>query len=181
MGCFSWMFANTGNKKPLRIGSTGYLICPDNTVYKTEGSYDGYGRFGPKDSHDVYDEVANWNREILAKQPDYEVPQHGRFWDEETKSYIERKSKKLSEFPWWPFYSDLSLTPEQITQKMRDMTNGGRSFWEYRWIGIDLSVYDDQNAKLPYPIKISSAKNVKYDELPPSNGDPDQGFRGGRC
>ena len=119
--------------------------------------------------------VADWNREVLSKQPDYIVPQHGRAWDEKTRSYYERKPKKLSEFSWWPYYSDLHMTPEAIRKVMRETT--GDKYWEYRYIGIDISCYNDQNAKLPYPIKIASVPDVSYSELPPSNGDPNQGFR----
>ena len=175
MGCFSWMFADKGNKVALRMGDMGYLICPDGTVHATSGGYDGYGCFGDCDSVDVYDAVADWNREVLSKQPDYIVPQHGRAWDEKTRSYYERKPKKLSEFSWWPYYSDLHMTPEAIRKVMRETT--GDKYWEYRYIGIDISCYNDQNAKLPYPIKIASVPDVSYSELPPSNGDPNQGFR----
>lgn len=176
MGCFSWMFANKNNRKALRIGETGYLVCPDGTVYGTEGGYDGYGKFGPNDAYDAYAAVADWNREALAKQPDFIVPQHGRIWDQEEQEWYELPDKRLSEYSWWPFYSDLTLTPEQITAKMREMATR-HCVWEYRWIGIDIACYDDQNEKIPFPIKISSRADVRYDQLPPSKGDPNQGFR----
>ena len=160
MGCFSWMFADKGNKVALHMGDMGYLICPDGTVHATSGGYDGYGHFGDRNSIDVYEAVADWNREVFPKQPDCIVP---------------RRHKKISAFAWWPYYSDLSLSPEEIQKIMRETTGG--KYWEYRYIGIDIACYDDQNANLPYPIKIASVPNVSYSELPPSNGDPNQGFR----
>lgn len=180
MGCFSWLYADKDNTRAMNIGKTGYLIFPDGKVEETDGGYDGYGHFGKHDHYDVYEEVADWNREFLVNHPDFTVPQHGKMWDQDAMAYVELKSKKVSEFKWWPFYSDLSLSSGQITAKMLEMLRAadpdGLAFWEYRWIGIALSCYDDQNEKLPYPIKISSSPNVIYENLPASKGDPDQGL-----
>lgn len=150
------------------------ISFPDGSVHGTDGGYDGYGHFGPGDTYDVYDMVADWNRKPLSQQPEYLVPQHGKNWDEEKKAWVARQGKKLSEFPWWPYYSDLAMSPEQITAKMHEMA--GNNVWEYRWIGIDIACYDDQNAKLPFPIKIASNLDARYEQLPPSKGDPEQGF-----
>lgn len=48
---------------------------------------------------------------------------------------------------------------------------------EIRSIGIDIACYDEDNASLPYPIKITSKKTgICYEELPPSKWDPEQGL-----
>lgn len=177
MGCFSWLFADQDNKRALHMGNVGYLICPDGTVYACNHGYDGYGRFGDHDCVDAYEAVASWNREYLSQHPEFEIPQHGSVFDESTASYILAKPKKVSEFAWWPFYSDLSLSPEEVELKMKSAPGYLMRAWEYRWIGIDISCYDDQNRKLPYPIKVSSVPNVRYEDLPASDGDPNQGFR----
>lgn len=177
MGSFSWLFADKENKKPLEIGMTGYLICPNNKAVKTpDGGYDGYGCFGEheKEEIDVYEAVANWNREILSKQPDRKIPQHGRVFNEQTQSYEDEAPRALSSYAWWKYYSDLELMPSEISARMRA---DGYKFFDYRYIGIALSCYDDQNAALPYPIKIASTGfGMLYEQLPPSKLDPDQGF-----
>lgn len=41
--------------------------------------------------------------------------------------------------------------------------------------GIDIACYDDQNAALKYPIKITS-EPMRYADAAPSKGDPNQGW-----
>ena len=45
-----------------------------------------------------------------------------------------------------------------------------------RIIGIDIACYDEQNAKLPYPIKITHNPNAVYEDCNPSLSDPNQGW-----
>lgn len=47
---------------------------------------------------------------------------------------------------------------------------------ELRMIGINIACYDEENAKLKYPIKIVENKDLKYEEVAPSKNDPEQGF-----
>ncbi len=185
MGCFSWMFCDKQNKKPLNMGMAGNIICPDGMFIHTE-VYEGYGCFGSRDDVDVYDLVADWNRQFLIEHPDYEIPQFTRSWNEEFKDWLYDPPKKVSEFQWWPAYSDLNMSHKDIENYMRQ--EKGNQFWEYRYIGIDIACYDAQNEILPYPIKIVSETYRKrfekpgkatpehYKELPASEGDPNQGF-----
>lgn len=46
--------------------------------------------------------------------------------------------------------------------------------WEYRYIGIEIACYDDQNMNLPYPIKLVE-QPIPYPEAIPSKKDPWQG------
>ena len=39
-----------------------------------------------------------------------------------------------------------------------------------------LACYDEDNESLPFPIKITKTTDYCYEELPASEGDPDQGF-----
>lgn len=49
MGCFSWMFADKGNEKNLKIGHKGYLLLPNGGELK-ESCYEGYGEFDGQDA-----------------------------------------------------------------------------------------------------------------------------------
>ena len=44
-----------------------------------------------------------------------------------------------------------------------------------RIVGIDIACYDEDNAALKYPIKITE-KLMRYEDASPSNGCEDQGF-----
>lgn len=185
MGCFSWMFCDKQNKKPLNIGDPGNILCPDGTLIHTD-SYDGYGCFGPKDDVDVYDLVADWNRQYLIEHPDFEIPQHGRRWDEKLRDWVYDPPKTVSDFEWWVPYSDPRMSHKDIETYMKETK--GTKYWEYRWIGIAIACYENQNEALPFPIKIVSDSFVKraaidgnateedYKRLIPSIGDPNQGF-----
>lgn len=120
-----------------------------------ETCYDGYGHFG---GYDIYDLVADWNRKYLSEHPEFVLP---------------HRMKMVSECEWYPFYSDLSLSPADITEKMMEITG---KFWEYRWIGIDLACYDEDNAALPYPIKITYNALATYELQEASLSDPNQGW-----
>ncbi len=163
MGCFSWMYANYDNKRRLRMGKQGYLYCPDGTVLR-EPCYDGDGRFA---GQDVYDLVADWNRKYLAAHPDFIIAQYGSRRGDDGEFY-KIPDMKVSDFPWYVAYADLSKTRDEVAKETE--------FGDYRGIGIDIACYDGQNANLPFPIKICSRGGLKYDELPPSKSDPGQGF-----
>ena len=45
-----------------------------------------------------------------------------------------------------------------------------------RYVGIDIACYDEQNASLPYPIKITHDPDAVYEDCDPSPSDPYQGW-----
>ena len=156
MGVYSWKFADV--KGRLILGKKGYLAIPKcfQDVYGAsaieEPSYQGYGKFR---CYDVYELVADWNREFLSQNPDL---------------YLPGIEEKVSDLEWYKYYSNLSLTPEEIEEKVREEVD----WFEYRSIGIDIACYDEDNALLQYPIKI--CKNLTdYEKLPASRRDPMQG------
>lgn len=158
MGQFSWLDCMNNETQIIDgLELDVFALVPAEFGGKNirEHCYDGYGHFG---SYDIYDLVADWNRKYLAEHPDFIVP---------------NSEMQVSEFEWYPFYSDLSLSPSDITKKMMEATG---KFWEYRWLGIDIACYDKDNAALPYPIKITYNALATYELQPASMSDPNQGW-----
>ena len=159
MGCFSWRFADMNNKRRLKIGRAAYVICPDGSILY-EPCYNGYGDFAGKD---IYDSVADWNREFLSQNPDFVIRSTGR---------------KVSSYSWYLYYSNLEFSSREIERRLSE-----HGIWyictDYRDIGISIACEDENNAALPYPIKICQSKPIGtvayYQELPASEGDPYQG------
>ena len=167
MGCFSWMFADKNNEKNLKLDHKGYLLTPNNKALKVD-AYEGYGEFN---GYDAYKLVAIWNRDYLSQHPEFKVPQHNRKTDES-------KIKRIDEYPWYKYYADLNLSIQEMMDKIRadEKAKNSLIFAELRCIGIEIACYNDQNAALPYPIKIVRNGRCKYNEVPPSNRDPNQGL-----
>ena len=155
MGQFSWMYADTDNKEALLEGGAAYVPLPNGETIE-EHDYDGYGRFG---GNDIYDLVADWNREYLAKHPEFIIP--GECGGQQVR---------VDKHGWYKHYSDLTLSRDQVVKRS--------GIYEYRHIGIDIACYDDQNNALPFPIKICKYKPSPgaYNRLPISWTDPNQGW-----
>ena len=155
MGQFSWMYADTNNEKALLEGGAAYVPLPNGEAIE-EPSYDGYGEFG---GQDIYDLVADWNREYLSRHPEFELP--GAYG---------RKPFRVDRHGWYKYYADLSLSREEVVRRA--------DLFEYRTIGIEIACYDDQNGALPFPIKICKNRPAPgaYNRLPASWSDPNQGW-----
>lgn len=171
MGTYSWKFCDRPRKN-LKIGETGYLLIPFGGVLR-EDSYNGYGRFA---GHDAYELVAIWNREYLSEHPEYLVWQAHYIEIVDGKGGTKRKrapAVRISDYPWYSLYADLSITPEQFDVRVKDMEY--RRFpMCFRHIGVEIACYDKQNRQLPYPIKIASVA-ADYRAWPASKSDPRQG------
>lgn len=168
MGSFSWYASDTKRAIRSHRPFPVYALQPDGDPL-LETDYEGYGVFG---GQDIFDLVADWNRKYLAEHPNFLIVQHGWLWSEENDTYFPVGPKRVCEFPWYPLYADLSKSHEEIVRGMKEITG---SFWEYRWIGIDIGGKGDQNANLPYPIKLVEHP-VPYADAEASNGDQGQGF-----
>jgi len=89
--------------------------------------------------------------------------------------------KKEDGSPKYDMYELLACwnKPEQVSGKI---TNGFKEINEftkdYRYIGINIGIYDKDIDNLKYPLKlVSPSFKGKYEDLDkPSYGDPDQGF-----
>ncbi len=154
MGCFSWMFSDFNNRKALMIGEKAYLLCPDGS-YIEELLYAGYGMF---DRFDVYELVVDWNRNYL-----FEILEsrgiHSEIWDEK-------------------FCKALLDGDDSAYLYLRDRHPDNKYLlkeWK-RELGIKLSCYDEDNESLPFPIKIVSKYDIKYDDVPASKSDIYQGL-----
>lgn len=185
MGSFSWLYCDQGE---IRKDKDGCLIpkrgqqlasyrksCPASVLFPKEFGgkeaqiyVDTYGDYGMFGLEDIYCLVADWNREWISKHPDYKTP----YSVKREEAYPEYRAKKMSENSWWPFYSDLSLSREEVVRRWEEAC-GHRC--EYRTIGIDIACYDEDNAALPYPIKIAKDPRSVYEDCPPSYSDPYQG------
>lgn len=219
MGSFSWCYCDTGKIKTDADGYpkpkrgqrlVGYSHAhPASVLFPAEfggkkaqidiDMYLDYGRFGRED---IYDLVADWNREWAAAHPDHITSQEKKETGWNTKrrerwllehpgDTIEEAEqalksdwpgyhsapRRISEMSWWPFYSDLALSRKEVVERWKEVTDPEhRRSIEYRSIGIFLAGNDKDNAMLPYPIKIAKNKDSVYEECPPSLGDPYQGF-----
>ena len=188
MGYFSWK--DCIDKKSIKIGSECYLLIPEafgSGHYHTL-SYDGYGNFG---GVDVYEVVAEWNRDTLSATMLEEKPrleQYGGLYgfkiedlknkglsDEEIRDIEDQKRQKAynSGLSRWN-YSLERLTDYKNGLSDSDMEDKyGEDF--KREIGIDIACYEEQNKKLKYPIKITKDASAIYENCKYSKDDPSQG------
>lgn len=92
------------------------------------------------------------------------------------------KQYRLKDFRWYPVIADLSIPFEQLCdaldKHLRENVSEYRPYMsEIRGVGIDIACYDEDNAALPYPIKITrKMRGVHYEDLPASKTDPEQGM-----
>ena len=156
MGQFSWLDCKTEEQVVDDKRRDVYVLIPRDFGggHIKETCYDGYGNFG---GHDIFDLVADWNREYLTK--DFELPY---------------SKTKLGDTEWAEFYFDYSNSRKEIEEKV--CANSERNYFEYRYIGITLACYDEDNEALPFPIKITHDPNAIYEWCPPSKSDPNQGW-----
>ena len=194
MGQFSWIASD--DKRPVLddVYADVYLLIPakfGGGAYHTD-YYDGYGRI----EVDVYDAVADWNKDYLQK-----------IYKKEGSPKLSDFSDKLSLWDKEGFERDLGrqATEEELVQhgkviqkqhyerakkEFKRMLKRAEDFQtltdaemkekygdDYkRLIGIDIACYDKDNASLPYSIKIVHEANMSYEQALPSMGDPNQGW-----
>lgn len=145
MGQFSWLDCKTGEQVIDDLTRDVYLLVPNKFggEHIKETCYDGYGHFGGKD---VYELVADWNRDFIPVVL-------------ETLSDV------------WKCSID-----ENDRANLRLFAEGKASTCEKRWLGIILACYDEDNARLKYPIKITHDPNAIYEDCVASDSDPNQGW-----
>lgn len=194
MGQFSWIYSDTHKQLLDDIYADTYLLVPKpfqekygKAIY--EGCYDGYGNFG---RYDVYELVALWNRENLPSETRAlrlpKVEEYGGLFDSEKeelrkKGMTEEENKKADAEKQQEYCDKAILRYKKVLLRNKDFANNvpdnvmkekyGRNY--LREIGIDIACYDEDNAVLKYPIKITT-KEMEYEEVAPSLSDPNQGW-----
>lgn len=194
MGQFSWIYSDTGKQLLDDVKADAYLLVPKlfqkeygKSIHET--FYDGYGNFG---EYDVYDLLALWNRDYLPMETKVlskpKIENYGGLYsfekDELRKNGMtEEEIEKMDMEERQCHYNRAVKRYERSLQRIKDFMNRipdlemkekyGRSY--LREIGIDIGCYDEDNAKLKYPIKITT-KEMEYEEVAQSKSDPNQGW-----
>lgn len=147
MGQFSWLDCIDESQIVDDAYTNVYLLVPKQFGggHIVETCYDGYGNFG---GVDVYDLVADWNREMIPEI-----------------------LRRINNRNW------VCDVDEADKRNLQAFYEGKKIDCEKRWIGIIMGCYDQDNAALEYPIKITHSENAVYEECRPSKSDPDQGWR----
>ncbi len=190
MGCFSWIDCMTGEQ--IRIGDTrtAYVLVPEKFGggHVEEQGYDGYGHFG---LYDIFDLVADWNKEQLSEQMLAKAPRREEYCglysyekeDMRKAGASEEEIRKADEAKRTEYYENALKRYAHRVKRLNDFKNlsEDKFFEKYdkdekREIGIDIACYDWQNATIPYPIKITYDEKAVYENCSPSKGDPDQGL-----
>ena len=168
MGQFSWLDCKDTSRQILdNVIADVFLLIPQEFGGGSyhESCYNGYGMFG---SHDVYEEVATWNRKNITTD-NIEKPvrsawpcdTEGNKWYQLAVSRYEKQCKRLIDFR-------SGKTPAEMTALY------GRDY--LREIGIDIACLDSQNKALKYPIKITHDATAIYKDCNYSPADPNQGW-----
>lgn len=160
MGIFTWTDAQY--KKPrmnkwgdyprkyvVEYGEYARLVCPDNTILET----DCHNYYGTINGYDIYDLVAEWNRE--------DIPRLYKAIKEKGKSSLYKNFDEIVKM----FHK--GIDDNIISNKIKEM--GFADFLIHDWkrtIGIDIACWDDMTDMLKYPIKLTKNKNInRYDQL----------------
>ena len=191
MGQFSWYTCDTVKPVYDNEEKTVYLLNPFGENIK-ETYYDGYGHFG---KYDVYDLVAQWNREAMSYEElsqFYEKPKlenYGGlypFEKDELKAegktdaeieaiQIEKQKENYDRAMAW-YEKDLKILKDYCNRMPNeDIIKKYDSIHFEREIGINIACYNKDNFRLVYPIKIAS-KDIPYETATPSMSDPNQGW-----
>lgn len=149
MGYFSRIYSDTGKNVVIgKIVPTFLLVPPSFQAIHGKSIYElCYKGYGRYGNYDVYELVAQWN-----------------------KSFIPDMIEKIREGVWEAEVDEQDIADLQAYYEGKPIT------CEERDIGILMACYDEDNERLPNPIKITSME-MEYDAVPPSKNDPMQGCR----
>lgn len=166
MGQFSWITCDSNKQVVDGKRQEVYALVPAEFGggHITEECYDGYGHFG---KYDIYDLVADWNKDTVTKD-NFRKPQRNHYSaDPDGENAYQRACEHFA-YEWERSEDFRVLSDEEMKKKY------GQDY--KRLIGIDIACYDEQNEKLKYPIKIAEYKFSEYENSKPSPRDPNQGW-----
>jgi len=146
MGQFSWLDCKTGEQVLDNVPRNVYVLVPK----EFGGGHiteTCYDGYGRFDGKDIYDLVVDWNIKDLPR-------------------ILENKDRFLS--GWVEKYED----DFKRLADGKELADGLKK----RTLGIAIACYDEDNAFLRYPIKITHDPNATYEHCNPSLSDPDQGW-----
>lgn len=149
MGQFSWIYSDTCKQLLDDVHADTYLLVPKPFQEKYGNAiYENcYDGYGRFGGHDVYDLIPEWNKEMIPE--------------------IIRRIKNGN---WYCSTSENDITNLQAYYEGKEID------CELRWLGIVMACYDEDNAALEYPIKITT-REMEYEEVASSLSDPNQGWR----
>ena len=148
MGQFSWIYSDT-NKQLLdnKVADTFLLVPkPFQEKYGKAIYEDCYDGYGHFGGYDIFELVVEWNKEMIP----------------EIIRRIKNGNWKCS-------------TSENDIKNLQAYYDGKEIDCELRWLGIIMACYDEDNAALEYPIKITT-REMEYETVSPSLSDPNQGW-----
>lgn len=177
MGQYSWSDAKT--KKNIEVGQKCYALIPKeyDGGYYEESYYNGCENF---DGHDIFEEVALWNRDYLCEDNLMPEPSYSEFGglqgDEaenlKKKGFSDAEIEALDQIQRFSNFDREKRRRQLSVQRLKDFTNYtddvvmrvlyGKDY--LREIGLDITAYDEQNKNLKYPIKITR-EPAKYERV----------------
>lgn len=148
MGQFSWIYSDTKKQVVDCKEADTYLLVPKPFQEKYgKAIYEScYDGYGHFGNYDVYELILEWNVDMIP----------------EIIRRIENEN--------WHCKTD-----NGDIANLTSYYEGEEIDCELRWLGIIMACYDDDNAALDYPIKITT-KEMEYEEVTPSLSDPNQGW-----
>ena len=168
MGQFSWLDCKTREQVLDDVRRDVFVLVPKEFGggHIKEKCYDGYGNFG---EYDIYELVAIWNRETATKENMREPKREEWGIGEDADRWFASAHKR-----YLADVEKLELFKEGIPEEAMVELYGENYL---RLIGINIACYDEQNAALAYPIKITHDPEAIYEDCGPSDSDPNQGWQ----
>ena len=178
MGQFSWLDCITGEQVIDDKIRNVYVLVPKEFGGGKirEKCYDGYGNFG---GHDIYDLVVDWNRGSIPEEV-LRVPKRSQWGNRpEDDDFYDNAIKSYQGILGAVSLLNNGKSDDELLAYVREHPDfcwdSQSQIWK-REVGIAIACYDDQNAALKYPIKITHDPTAVYEQCGPSKGDPDQGW-----
>lgn len=149
MGQFSWIYSDTNKQVIDNKRADTYLLVPKPFQKKYgKAIYEScYDGYGRFGRYDVYDLIPEWNKEMIPEI-----------------------IRRIKDGNW-----KCSTSENDVTNLQAYYDDGKEIDCELRWLGIVMACYDEDNAALEYPIKITT-REMEYEDVEPSLSDPNQGW-----